>query len=201
MSSEQIDTTSNSLQIDLKHDLNESLNNDNILIDNNSASSPNEANSHTMEINHEHISSLNSDNASSSSSSLSNKKRKYEIDSSDLNNNNYKKSNKHDDGSEVYLKILIPAIAAGGVIGRGGEKIAQIQREANVRMKMSKANDYYPNTNERVCLIIGKIRSVLHAYDLIFERIRERPEINNKGQPNEISEERANQVSYKFNLS
>jgi hypothetical protein len=194
MSTEQTDPN-NSLQIDLKQDI-DSLNNENILIDNNSASSPHEINSNLMEINNEPISSLNSDNASTSSSSLSNKKRKYECDLVDSNNNNHKKSNKNDDGLEVYLKFLIPASVAGGVIGRGGEKIAQIQRDANVRMKMSKANDYYPNTNERVCLVIGKIRSIFQAYDLISERIRDRPELNSKGHLNEITEERVNQVSF-----
>jgi hypothetical protein len=198
MSTEQTDTN-NSLQIELKQDLNESLNNDNILIDNNSNSSPNEINNHLMELNNEQTSNLNSDNASSSSSSLSIKKRKYDCDSSDSNNKNHKKSNKYDDGAELYLKLLIPAVAAGGVIGRGGEKIAQIQRDTNVRMKMSKANDYYPNTSERVCLVIGKINSVLQACDLIYERIRERPELNSKGQSTE-NEERVNQVSYLFNL-
>ena len=79
------------------------------------------------------------------------------------------------------------------MIGRGGEKIAQIQKDSNVKMKMSKANDYYPNTNERICLIIGSIKSVLKAHDYIVERLLEKPESSNKQQTPE-SEERANQV-------
>lgn len=38
----------------------------------------------------------------------------------------------------------MPSVAAGAIIGKGGETIAQIQKEAGARVKMSKANDFYP---------------------------------------------------------
>lgn len=44
----------------------------------------------------------------------------------------------------VHLKILVPSIAAGAIIGKGGETIAAVQKEAGARVKMSKANDFYP---------------------------------------------------------
>lgn len=44
----------------------------------------------------------------------------------------------------VHLKILVPSIAAGAIIGKGGETIAQVQKDAGARVKMSKANDFYP---------------------------------------------------------
>jgi len=44
----------------------------------------------------------------------------------------------------VHLKILVPSIAAGAIIGKGGETIASVQKEAGARVKMSKANDFYP---------------------------------------------------------
>ena len=47
-------------------------------------------------------------------------------------------------GDNVHLKILVPSIAAGAIIGKGGETIAQVQKEAGARVKMSKANDFYP---------------------------------------------------------
>ena len=81
---------------------------------------------------------------------------------------------KSNDSADVYFKILIPSTSAGSVIGRGGERIAQIQKDTNVKMKMSKANEFYPNTNERVCLIVGSIRSVLNAHEMIVERILEK---------------------------
>lgn len=42
------------------------------------------------------------------------------------------------------MKILVPSVVAGAIIGKGGETIAQIQKEAGARVKMSKANDFYP---------------------------------------------------------
>jgi hypothetical protein len=39
---------------------------------------------------------------------------------------------------------LVPSIAAGAIIGKGGETIAQVQKESGARVKMSKANDFYP---------------------------------------------------------
>ena len=44
----------------------------------------------------------------------------------------------------IHLKLLIPSLAAGGIIGKGGETIAEMQKKTGVRFKMSKANDYYP---------------------------------------------------------
>lgn len=92
---------------------------------------------------------------------------------------------------EIIFKVLVPSFAAGGVIGRGGEKIAHIQKEANVRMKMSKANDYYPGTQERVCIMYaGSIGALLKAHDYLVEKIKEKP----LDQSKPIDEERENQT-------
>lgn len=41
-------------------------------------------------------------------------------------------------GDNVHLKILVPSIAAGAIIGKGGETIAQVQKEAGARVKCPK---------------------------------------------------------------
>lgn len=116
----------------------------------------------------------------------SNRKRKYDSDNhrTGHNNGSNKRSNtsssrgerehRGDEEEEVYLKMMIPAAVAGGVIGRGGDKIGQIQKEAQVRMKMSKNNEHYPGTQERVCLIIGSVKSVLKAHSMVVERMQEK---------------------------
>ncbi|CAG5133941.1 unnamed protein product, partial [Candidula unifasciata] len=76
----------------------------------------------------------------------------------------------------IHLKILVPSVAAGAIIGKGGETIAQIQKEAGARVKMSKANDFYPGTTERVCLIMGPPDAVRQVNNFIMEKIREKPE-------------------------
>ena len=111
-------------------------------------------------------------------------KRKSDDDSS---YHSSKRCNSSSKSGEVHIKFLIPSSVAGSIIGRGGDRIAQIQNDANVRVKMSKANDYYPNTNERVCLVIGTIEAVLQAFRLICEKINEKCE-NQKRSESELHE-------------
>ncbi|VDM16024.1 unnamed protein product [Hydatigera taeniaeformis] len=51
--------------------------------------------------------------------------------------------------STVHLKVLIPSIAAGAVIGKDGEAIERIQKESGAKVKMSKRNDFYPGLETR----------------------------------------------------
>ncbi|XP_064484324.1 RNA-binding protein Pasilla-like isoform X2 [Ornithodoros turicata] len=79
-----------------------------------------------------------------------------------------------------HFKILVPAVAAGAIIGKGGETIALLQKEAGARVKMSKSNDFYPGTTERVCLITGSVEGVLRIHEFIMEKIKEKPDPNAK---------------------
>ncbi|CAL4123341.1 unnamed protein product, partial [Meganyctiphanes norvegica] len=79
-----------------------------------------------------------------------------------------------------HLKILVPSVAAGAIIGKGGETIAQLQKDTNARVKMSKANDFYPGTTERVCLITGNVDAILTVLSFIMEKIKEKPDPNAK---------------------
>lgn len=61
-----------------------------------------------------------------------------------------------------HFKLLVPSIAAGAIIGKGGETIAHLQKDAGARVKMSKANDFYPG---KLLIIFYFICSlVLHLY-------------------------------------
>lgn len=48
----------------------------------------------------------------------------------------------------IHLKVLVPSIAVGAIIGKGGESIAKIQKETGVRIKLSKVNDFYPGMSK-----------------------------------------------------
>jgi len=39
---------------------------------------------------------------------------------------------------------LVPGVAAGAIIGKGGDTIAQLQKDTGARVKMSKSHDFYP---------------------------------------------------------
>jgi len=100
-------------------------------------------------------------------------------------------------GPAVNLKILVPAVASGAIIGKGGETIADIQKQTGTRIKMSKANDFYPGTTERVGLLQGQPDSVLMVMDFITEKIMEKPDPTAKPAidfDNKICAEREKQV-------
>ncbi|XP_034232677.1 RNA-binding protein Nova-1 isoform X2 [Thrips palmi] len=103
-----------------------------------------------------------------------------------------------------HFKILVPSVAAGAIIGIGGETIGQLQKDTKARVKMSKAGDFYPGTAERVCLISGNAESIMEVLTFIMEKIRDRPDfskatpthtpVQNDSFDNKISQEREKQV-------
>ncbi|XP_030376054.1 RNA-binding protein Nova-2 isoform X2 [Scaptodrosophila lebanonensis] len=82
--------------------------------------------------------------------------------------------------SSYHMKILVPAVASGAIIGKGGETIASLQKDTGARVKMSKSHDFYPGTNERVCLITGSIDGIMTVLDFIMDKIREKPDLTTK---------------------
>ncbi|XP_063235670.1 RNA-binding protein Pasilla isoform X2 [Bacillus rossius redtenbacheri] len=102
--------------------------------------------------------------------------RKRPLDG-DVENGSTKRSHFGGGGDGMYhLKILVPGTAAGAIIGKGGETIAHIQKDTGAKVKMSKANDFYPGTSERVCLITGSVEAIMSVMNFISEKIREKPE-------------------------
>lgn len=49
--------------------------------------------------------------------------------------------------------MLVPSVAAGAIIGKGGETIAQMQKETGARVKMSKSHDFYPGKQQFIYYI------------------------------------------------
>lgn len=94
--------------------------------------------------------------------------------------NETKRSHQGGANGTYHFKILVPSVAAGAIIGKGGETIAQLQKETGTRVKMSKATDFYPGTRERVCLITGNIDGILKIHEFIMEKIKEKPDPNAK---------------------
>ncbi|CAL8143597.1 unnamed protein product [Orchesella dallaii] len=82
-----------------------------------------------------------------------------------------KKSNFHNDPDAVYLKFMVPQATAGSVIGKGGQNISDLQKEYSVHIRMSKANDVFPGTDNRVAIMSGKVSNVLAATMVIFKRM------------------------------
>jgi KH domain len=68
------------------------------------------------------------------------------------------------------LKMLVSNNVAGSIIGRGGQTISELQSESNTRIKLSQSGDYYPGTQDRVCLVQGEPSYVRQALQLLLER-------------------------------
>ncbi|XKL62170.1 hypothetical protein PGB90_002003 [Kerria lacca] len=114
---------------------------------------------------------------SSSPDNLDSRKRPLE---NETENGIIKKSHyaSESETGTYHFKLLVPSVAAGAIIGKGGETIAQLQREKHAKVKMSKANDFYPGTMERVCIISSSSpESIMNVLTFIMEKIREKPDV------------------------
>lgn len=70
------------------------------------------------------------------------------------------------------IKLLVSNNVAGYIIGRAGQTISELQSESNTRIKLSQSGDYYPGTQDRVCLVQGNPLAVKVAMRLLVERLR-----------------------------
>ncbi|XP_003707294.1 RNA-binding protein Nova-1-like protein passilla isoform X1 [Megachile rotundata] len=99
----------------------------------------------------------------------------------DAENGATKRSHYGSGGDGTYhLKVLVPGVAAGAIIGKGGDTIAQLQKDTGAKVKISKSHDFYPGTTERVCLITGSLEAIMAVMDFIMDKIREKPDLTLK---------------------
>ncbi|GMT11263.1 hypothetical protein PFISCL1PPCAC_2560, partial [Pristionchus fissidentatus] len=88
----------------------------------------------------------------------------------------------HIDGDDsVQVKVLIPTAAVGALIGKGGETMRNLKNESNCRVQMSKNQEVYHGTNERICMVKGKITSAMMVMEAIAEKIRDKVDPNAPG--------------------
>jgi RNA-binding protein Nova len=69
------------------------------------------------------------------------------------------------------IKLLVSNNVAGSIIGRAGQTISEMQMHSHTRIKLSQTGDYYPGTQDRVCLVQGELEPVKLALRLLLERI------------------------------
>uniref|UniRef100_F1KY54 RNA-binding protein Nova-2 n=1 Tax=Ascaris suum TaxID=6253 RepID=F1KY54_ASCSU len=89
-----------------------------------------------------------------------------------------KKAHIVDNEESVQVKILIPSAAVGAIIGKGGETMRSLKNESGCRLQMSKNQEVYHGTNERICLVKGKIASVMKVVEVVMEKIKEKVDPN-----------------------
>jgi predicted RNA-binding protein YlqC (UPF0109 family) len=69
------------------------------------------------------------------------------------------------------IKLLVSNNVAGSIIGRAGQTISELQTQSSARIKLSQTGDYYPGTQDRVCLVQGQVENVKVALQLLLERL------------------------------
>lgn len=69
------------------------------------------------------------------------------------------------------LKLLVSNNVAGSIIGRAGQTISELQSQSSARIKLSQTGDYYPGSQDRVCLIQGHLGHVKGAASLLLDRL------------------------------
>lgn len=74
--------------------------------------------------------------------------------------------------NQIALKMLVSNNVAGSIIGRAGQSIAELQNQSKCRVKLSQANDCFPGTSDRVCLLQGEMSNILYAIRLILGKFR-----------------------------
>ena len=77
---------------------------------------------------------------------------------------------------EAVIKFCVPSSVVGSVIGKGGEYVNECMRQSQTRIHLSKQQEVFPGTNDRICTISATtsdgVQSVLTALHLILTKIR-----------------------------
>ncbi|EED89720.1 predicted protein, partial [Thalassiosira pseudonana CCMP1335] len=69
------------------------------------------------------------------------------------------------------IKLLVSNNSSGCIIGRSGKTISELQADSSTRIKLSQGGDYYPGTQDRVCLIQGSLDNARVAVEMILLKL------------------------------
>ncbi|XP_030451022.1 protein BTR1 isoform X1 [Syzygium oleosum] len=71
----------------------------------------------------------------------------------------------------TYVRFLVSNAAAGSVIGKGGSTITDFQSQSGARIQLSRNQEFFPGTTDRIIMISGQIDDVLRAVELILSKL------------------------------
>uniref|UniRef100_A0A914KZX9 K Homology domain-containing protein n=1 Tax=Meloidogyne incognita TaxID=6306 RepID=A0A914KZX9_MELIC len=97
----------------------------------------------------------------------------------------------------VQIKVLIPSAAVGALIGKGGETMRNLKNDTGCRVQMSKNQEFYHGTTERICFVKGKISSAMIVMGAILEKIQEKVEGHHPSDPFDLKGlQRTNEMKF-----
>ncbi|KAF5200504.1 Rna-binding protein nova-1 [Thalictrum thalictroides] len=79
--------------------------------------------------------------------------------------------NLEDNEKPSYIRFLVSNGAAGSVIGKGGSTITELQSQSGARIQLSRNNEFFPGTSDRIVMVSGGIDEILNAVELILGKL------------------------------
>lgn len=73
--------------------------------------------------------------------------------------------------NKISIKFLLSNAEAGSIIGKGGSTISDFQSRSGARIQLSRNNEFFPGTMDRIVMVSGPIDDVLKAVDLILNKL------------------------------
>ncbi|KAL1542361.1 Protein btr1 [Salvia divinorum] len=71
----------------------------------------------------------------------------------------------------THVRFLLSNAEAGAIIGKGGSTINEIKSQSGVRIQLSRNNEYFPGTSDRIIMVSGGVDGTLTATELILSRL------------------------------
>ncbi|KAI9124527.1 hypothetical protein K1719_004449 [Acacia pycnantha] len=71
----------------------------------------------------------------------------------------------------TYIRFLVSNAAAGSVIGKGGSTITDFQSQSGARIQLSRNQEFFPGTTDRIIMVSGAINEILKAVELILSKL------------------------------
>lgn len=71
----------------------------------------------------------------------------------------------------LTLKFLIASSAAGSVIGKGGSTINEFQTQTGARIQLSRNQEVFPGTTDRLVILSGTASAILGALHLMIKKL------------------------------
>ncbi|CAL9149076.1 protein BTR1-like [Musa acuminata AAA Group] len=84
-----------------------------------------------------------------------------------------------DKEKHTCIRFLVKNAAAGCIIGKGGSTITEFQSQSGARIQLSRNNEVFPGTSDRIILISGSFSEVVKAMELILEKLLNEVEESN----------------------
>ena len=73
--------------------------------------------------------------------------------------------------NDMAIKVLVSNKDAGSLIGKNGSTIVSFQAATGSRVRVSRADEPFPGTQERVVLITGSLECVSRCLALVIEQV------------------------------